>query len=146
MSFFPYKSPGELPIAGKSWCRHMVDQCSRLGVSDIHIADCYMYEDLTGRMGNGDYWCLKLHYLAIKPCSRPEEFLAQYGKDIPVDDDLLILWGQVLPDIADMAQLFSELREVGAEPEVLPDGIYLLRGGKLYECVCPLLRMRTLQE
>ena len=144
--FFPSKSPGELPIAGKSWCRHMVDQCSRLDVSDIYIAACYFREELASRMGSGDYWSLNLHYLPSIPCAGPEQLLKQHEGSIPTDDDLLIIWGQVLPDLTERAQIFSELREVKELPEVMPDGIWLLRNGKYYECVCPLLQMRTLEE
>lgn len=144
--FFPSKSPGELAIAGKSWCRHLVDQCSHLDISDIYIADCYYYDDLPRRMGDGDYWCLKLHYLPTVPCALPEQLIKQHQEEISTDDDLLIVWGQVMPDVTDMKELFSELREVKEMPGVLPDGIWLLRSGKLYECVCPLLRMRNLQE
>ena len=70
--YFPTKSPGELPIAGKSWCRHLVDQCSRLKINDIFIADCYFHDDLTVGMGAGDYWSLRLHYLPSIPCPQPE--------------------------------------------------------------------------
>ena len=148
--YFPTKSPGELPIAGKSWCRHLVDQCSRLKINDIFIADCYFHDDLTVGMGAGDYWSLRLHYLPSIPCPQPEQLFAQHqdkGKDaIRTDDDLLIFWGQVLPDLPDINQLLSNLREVTELPELLPNGIWLLRGGKYYECVCPLLHMRTLKE
>ena len=68
--FFPSKSPSELPIAGKSWCRHLVDQCSRLDISDIYIADCYYRDDLFSRMGNGRYWSLDLHFLPSIPCAQ----------------------------------------------------------------------------
>lgn len=143
---FPEKSPGELLLAGKSWCRHLVDQCSRLGVSDIYIADCCFYEDLSSRMGDGAYWSLNLHYLAASPCDRAEQLLKQYEGTIPADEDLLIFWGQVLPDVPDMGLIFSDLREVTEMPEKQPDGIWLLRGGRFYECLCPLFRMRTLRE
>ena len=143
--FFPTKSPGELPIAGKSWCRHMVDQCSRLDISDIYIAACYFQDELASRMGNGVYWSLKLHFLPTIPCANPDQLLKQQT-DIPTDEDLLIVWGQIMPDLTDCENLFSELREVKELPEVMPDGIWLLRNGKYYECVCRLLQMRSLQE
>ena len=76
--YFPTKSPGELPIAGKSWCRHLVDQCSRLKINDIFIADCYFHDDLTVGMGAGDYWSLRLHYLPSIPCPQPEQLFAQH--------------------------------------------------------------------
>ena len=144
--FFPASSPGELPIAGKSWCRHMVDQCSLLDISDIYIGACYFRDELASRMGNGVYWSLNLHFLPIIPCATPDQLLKQHSEEIPTDEDLLIFWGQVMPDLTDRQKIFSELREVKEMPEVMPDGIWLLRNGKYYECVCPLLQMRSLQE
>ena len=58
--FFPGKNPGELQIAGKSWCRHMVDQCSSLKITDVYIADCYYQDELLNRLGDGNYWSLQL--------------------------------------------------------------------------------------
>ena len=148
--FFPSKSPGELPIAGKSWCRHIVDQCSRLGVSDVYIADCYFHEEVKASMGSGDYWSLRLHFLPSIPCAQPQQLIEQHqdrGEDaLPADDDLLIFWGQVMPDIPDLNLLLADLREVEKLPDLLPDGIWLRRGGKYYECVCPYLQMRTLKD
>lgn len=134
-----------MTIAGKSWCRHMVDQCSRLNASDVYIVDCFYRVDLPRRMGNGDYWSLSLHYISGVPCGQPEDLLQHY-REIPRDDDLLFVWGQVMPDVPDMHQLLNNLREVKEMPEVLPEGIWLYRGGKYYECVCPLLRIHTLQD
>ena len=143
--FFPGRSPGELSIAGKSWCRHMVDQCSRLKITDIYIADCYYRDELLDRMGDGDYWSLQLHYLPTEPCPAAEQLLKQH-RDVLPEDDLLIVWGLVMPEPADIDQLLSELREVKTMPEAMPDGIWLIREGKLYECACPLLKMSSLQE
>ena len=146
LKYFPGRSPGELPLAGKTWCRHTVDQCSHLNVSDVYVMDCFFREDLARRMGDGQYWSLRLHFSLCIPCALPEQLLSQSEKEIPQDEDLLLFWGQVLPDIPDVKMLLSQLREVEKMPEVLPEGIYLLRKGKLYECVCPLLRMGSLQE
>ena len=73
--FFPGRSPGELSIAGKSWCRHMVDQCSRLKITDIYIADCNYRDELLERLGDGDYWSLQRHYLPTDPCTSAEQLL-----------------------------------------------------------------------
>ena len=145
--FFPEKNPGELPVAGKSWCRHMIDQCSRLNTTEIHIADCYFRDELFDRLGNGDYWSLKLHAAPSVPCANPDQLMQQHPQIRPENgEDLLLVWGQILPDLPDIRQLFRELREVEKMPDLLPEGIWLYRNGKFYECVAPLLRMRTLKE
>jgi len=144
--FFPGINPGELSIAGKSWCRHLVDQCSRLNVNEIYIADCYYRKDLAERLGNGDYWSLKLHYLPTVPCANSAQLLQQHQEIQTASEELLVVWGQVMPDIPDIHQLFRELRELKEIPELQKEGIYLYRDGKLYECMCPLHRMRSLQE
>ena len=40
---FPGKSPGEMTIAGKSWCRHTVELCCALKVDEIFIVDSFYY-------------------------------------------------------------------------------------------------------
>ena len=143
LKYFPRRSPGELPVAGKSWLRHVIDQCSRLDVRDVFIADCYRWKFLSEHLGSGAYWSLDLHAPETSPCSSPRELLARHP-DIPADD-LLIFWGLVMPDVSDMRQVFADLREVSDDSAPQTPGILLLRGGKLYECVCPLLRIDSLQ-
>ncbi len=145
-NFFPGKSPGELPVAGKTWCRHMVDQCSRLNVTDIYIADCYYRDELAKRIGDGGYWSLELHCLHAAPCANPSQLMQQHPEIQSASEEMLLVWGQVLPDIPNIDRLFDNLREVTDLPEVLPEGIWLYRNGKFYECVCPLHRMRNLKE
>lgn len=123
----------------------MVDQCSNLNMTDVYIADCYYRDELPARMGQGDYWSLNLYYLPAIPCARPSQLLDRHLV-IPETGDLLIFWGQVMPDISDIGELLSDLREVKEIPERLPDGIWLRRDGKLYECAVPLLKMRSLRE
>ena len=137
----PGKSPGELPLAGKSWCRHAVDLCSLLNVTEVYVADGFFYEDLRSRIGNGDYWNLKLHLQQCGEYANHVELLKSIPELENSDDDLLLFWGQVLPDIADAERLLEAPRPVVAIPDRLPDGIWLLRGGRLYECAVPLHRM-----
>ena len=146
LEFFPRKSPGELQIAGKSWVRHAVDLCSLLGAADVYIADFFFRKELPGRLGDGSFWSLRLHCLAAFPCARPDELLTPFREEIPVSDDLLIFWNPVLPDVPDARLVTEHLREVDPVPPVLPDGIYLLRKGKLYACECPLFRLDTLKH
>ena len=143
---FPGKSPAELPIVGKSWARHAVDLCSLLKASDILIADCFFYPELTGRLGDGSFWSTKIEYLPSTDSINLEQLLEQHEGKFPAGD-LLIFWGQVLPDLPDIGMLFDELRPVETAPDrTLPTGIYLLRAGKLFQCVCPLLRMDSVQH
>ncbi|MBQ7208813.1 MAG: hypothetical protein IJS01_13525 [Lentisphaeria bacterium] len=144
LKYFPRRSPGELPIAGKSWVRHAVDQCSCLeALSDIFIVDCYRRDELAARLGQGGYWSLRLHLPETRPCGSIRQLLEAHP-EIPADD-LMIVWGLVMPDVPDIRQIFSELREVESMPEPQPPGIWLLRGGKLYECLCPLMRIDSLR-
>ena len=146
---FPGKSPAEMPIVGKSWARHAVDLCSLLKVSDIYIADCFFYPELTKRLGDGSFWSTRLHHLPCTDALNPARLFEQYAdrpvdERIPDDEELLIFWGQVLPDLPDIDRLFDELEPVEIPPdEALPAGIYLKKDGKLHRCVCPLHRMDT---
>lgn len=139
---FPGKSPAEMPIVGKSWARHAIDMCSLLKVSDIFITDCFFYPELTQRLGDGSFWSSKLHHLPCTDALNPARLFEQHEGGIPDDEELLIFWGQVLPDLPSIDELFNELQPVDPGPdEALPSGIYLRKDGKLHRCVCPLHRM-----
>ena len=141
----PGKSPGELPILGQSWCRHVAGLCSQLKIDRIYIADVFYYPELTTRLGDGSYWDLRIDFRRSEPAASPQELLAQHRGAIP-EDDLLIFWGQVLPDLPEPELLLADPQPVGDLPaDGLPDGIYLLRGGRLLRCPCPLHRMDSPQ-
>ena len=141
---FPGKSPGELPILGESWCRHAAALCSQLKIDRIYIADVFFYPELTARLGDGSYWDLRIEYRRSEPAASPRELLQNHGGAIP-EDDLLIFWGQVLPDLPEPDRLFDDLQPVEDKTGDLPDGLYLLRGGRLQRCNAPLHRMDSAQ-
>ena len=143
--FLPEKAPLELPIAGKRWSRHAVDLCSQLGVSKVAIADCFLTDVEPNRLPDGSYWSLELTYLAVSPCQNLRQLLVQHP-EIPRNDGLLVFWGLVLPDIDDPKALLENLRPVEQEPAVLPNGVWLLRDGTLYECAVPLHRLDSLKH
>ena len=134
--FFPDKAVGELPIAGQSFCRHVVGLCSYLGASDIYITGAFR-EEQASRLGDGQLWSLSLHYLPTIPCANCRDLLELHRDDIPTTEDLLIVWGLVLPDVSEAADLLKNLEAVPEIPEILPDGIYLLKSGTLYRCAAP---------
>jgi hypothetical protein len=142
---FPGKSPCEMTIAGKSWCRHAIELCCALKVDEIFIVDCFFYDELRNRIGDGSYWSLKVEWLPGADVAFPSLLLERHRGVLP-DEDLLIFWGQVLPDLPDPEQLFENLRPVAEGGDALPNGIYLRNGDRLCECVCPLHRMDTLKS
>jgi len=142
----PGKSPAEMPIGGKSWARHAIDMCSLLEVTDVFIADCFFHPELKESLGDGAFWSTHIHYLPSTDVGCPRQLFEQHEGRLP-DDDLLIFWGQVLPDLPDIRQLFDDMRPVPPQPDdMLPDGIYLLRDGALRQCFCPLLRMDSVKS
>ena len=144
--YFPEKNPGELPIAGKSLYRHIVDQCSSLKISDIYLADSYCRDDLPDQIGRGDYWSLRIHYLPGEAGLTPQRIRERIMEDGP-EEDLLLFQGMVMPDAAAVEDILADPRETpDPMPEHLPDGIWLIRNGRLYECTVPLFRMRSLRE
>ena len=141
---FPGKSPGELPILGENWCRYVVALCSQLKIDRASIADTFFYPELAARLGNGSYWDLHIDYFRSEPAASPRDLL-ESRREVISGDDLLIFWGQVLPDLTEPQQLLREPQPVEAGTDDLPDGIYLLRGGRLLRCSCPLHRMDSPQ-
>lgn len=143
---FPGKSPALLPVVGKSWARHAVDICSLLKVSEIAVADCFLYPELARGLGDGSYWSTRISYLPSTDAANPRQLFEQHGEKLATDD-LLIFWGQILPDVPDVEELFRELSPVDETPdEALPAGLYLMRDGRLNRCVCPLFSMDSVRK
>ena len=142
---FPDLSPAELPVAGKPWALHAADLASCLGIKDMAIADAIFSPDLAERLGNGSYWSMKLEYFESADQSFSKILNAEREKLAP-DEDLLILFGGVLPDVPDPKSIFDVKREVSRPADELPAGLYLLRGGKMYECIVPLFRMTGVKD
>ena len=46
----------------------------------------------------------------------------------------------------DVREIVGHLEAAEPVPEVLPDGIYLLRDGRLFRCACPLFRLDSLKH
>ncbi|MBQ9338451.1 MAG: hypothetical protein IJS14_14265 [Lentisphaeria bacterium] len=138
-------SPAELPVAGKAWCFHAVDFCSRLQVSEVMIADSCFSAGLAMKLGNGTYWSLKLKYIASGDFVTPEKIFND-RKKFAESEDVLVIWGLVLPDVADVNAVVENLLPADELDGRRQEGIYLLRQGKLYECVCPMFRLDSLKN
>lgn len=145
---FPGRSPGELPLAGKSYVRHALDICSSLKIEAVRVADSFFYEGLRERLAEEKYWLEHIDIIPeVRDALRPEELAARH-KLVPPADGLLFFWGEVLPDVPEAENIFAELQAVEAADggEALEDGVYLLRDGQLHRCVVPLLRMDSLKS
>ena len=150
--FFPDLGPGEMPVAGKPLCRHLVDLCGTLKASEVFVIDRFLNPKLAESLGNGAYWSFRLHYLNSEPLGSLDQ-LMRIREKIPAqsekekekktprpasepeteekEEDALLFWGLFLPDIQKEEELFLRLEEITepdlAEPET---GVYLRRGGK----------------
>ena len=142
---FPDLSPAELPVAGQSWCFHAVDFCSHLQISEIMIADSFFSPKLAVELGNGSYWSLKLKYVLSGDFNTPEKIFEERRK-FAETEDVLIIWGLVLPDVQDANAVVENLLPADDFSDRRQDGIYLLRKGKLYECICPMFRLDSLKN
>ena len=160
--FFPDFGPGEMPVAGKPLCRHLVDLCGTLKVSEVFVADRFLNPKLAESLGNGAYWSFRLHYLNSEPLHSldqlmqvREKFPAEGEKEkkdvaaAPVagEEDALLFWGLFLPDIRNEEELFLRLEEITDRDRTEPEtGVYLYRGGKYFRCRVPLLKCDTLKN
>ena len=147
-SYFPDQPPGELPVAGKEWCVHLLDFLVNLGdVSHIYIADCHPGERLASLAKRNGYWSTSFTYLEATRSSSPWRLL-QKNPRIPCDpaEGMLLFWGLSLPDLAAPAELLQNLRPVDPQTKTLPPGVYLWQNGKFFACDCPMHHARTIQE
>lgn len=162
--FFPDIFPGEMPVAGKALCRHLVDLCGTLKVSEVFVVDQLLNPQLSMDLGDGSYWSFRLHYINSSPRTTLEqlrktqenlpaesekkkgEVPAEPVKQEPEDEDALIFWGLFLPDIQNGEELFRDLEETVPDREEPETGVYLYRGGKYYRCRVPLLKCDSLKS
>jgi len=74
--------------------------------------------------------------------------LTEERQKLTDNDDLLIIYGMVLPEIPQATDIFTEMRQVPNDGEgvELKNGLYLFRDGHLYECVCPLYRLTSMHD
>lgn len=146
--FFPDMGPGEMPLAGKTLCHHLVDLCGALKVSEVFVIDRFLNPKLADALGNGAYWSLRLHYINTERRSTLRELLRTRGEISPEasEEETIITWGLILPDIRSCGELFSDLEETDGDRNDPEDGVYLYRGGKYYRCRVPLMRCCTLKN
>ena len=161
--FFPDFSIGEMPVAGKSLCRHLVDLCGTLKVSEVFVVDRFLNPKLAEDLGNGDYWSFRLHYLNSSPRSSLEHLLeigeefsekdemkkgdrTAEQKEQPEDGGSLLFWGSFLPDIQTTEELFRRLEEIAPDRREPETGVYLYRDGKYFRCDVPLLKCDSLKS
>ena len=142
---FPDMSMGELPLAGKGVCRHLVDLCGKLGATDVLLADRFFSPELAQQLGDGSYWSLRLQYINCARHTSLRQLYELRKKFAEPGEEFLFSWGLMLPDIHDKQEIFRELRETDPDREPA-DGVCLFRNGKFYECVCPLFRIDSLQS
>ena len=147
---FPNLGPGEMPVAGKSLCRHLVDLCGTLQVSEVFVVDCFLNPQLAYDLGNGSYWSLRLHYLNMERRHTLKQLLEVCGnlseEGNGEEEDVLMIWGLFLPYIRSGEELFRDLREVEPERNEPESGVYLYRRGKYYRCGVPMLNCDSLKS
>jgi len=158
---FPDLGPGEMPVAGKPLCRHLVDLCGILKVSEVFVVDRLLNPKLSKDLGDGSYWSFRLRYLNSKPLTSLDQLLQVRGdfsaeieegkeketaKPAAEEEDALLFWGLFLPDIQTGEELFQNLEETDPGREEPETGIYLYRGGKCFRCDVPLLKCDSLKN
>lgn len=144
--FFPDLGPGELPVAGKPLCRHLVDLCGTLKVSEVFLLDRFLNPRLADDLGSGAYWSLQLHYLNSERISSLRQLLQIRKKFTEKDEDALLIWGLFLPDIRNTEELFRPLDETDPDREDPEPGVYLYKAGKYYRSGVPILKCDTLKR
>ena len=135
-------------MAGKPWALHVVDLCKALNATQLTFFDSAFSPELTAQLGDGSYWSMKLEHTRSDGRSAAEMLAAEREK-LPEAEELLILRGRILPDVPKPSVIFTLLHPVRQGWEAggdLPDGIYLLRDGRLCECFCPLFKLTGMKD
>ena len=115
--FFPDIGPGEMPLAGKPLCRHLMDLCGILKVSEVFLVDRFLNPELSENLGDGSYWSLRLHYLNTERCATLRELSGVRKKFHRKEEETLIVWGLVFPNIQTAEELFKNLCETDPDRE-----------------------------
>lgn len=144
--FFPGVWPGEMPLAGKSLCRHLVDLCGTLKVTEVFLLDRFLNPKLADELGNGNYWSLQLHYQNTERIASLRQLLQMRESFSGEEEDALLIWGLFLPDIQVVEELFLPLEEVDPDREDPESGVYLYLEGKFYRSVVSLLKCDSLKS
>jgi len=142
--FFPDYSLCSLPLAGKEFAEYLIDAVSTLDVTDVMLLDYNFDSGLRRKVGRGERWSLSLQYVGSGIRRDPFQLVDEH-RGFAGEEDLLIIMGPVLPEFGEGEALTVLPEEV--QPGVkYRDGVYLYRGGKLFECGTARRSMRTLHE
>ena len=138
----------ELPLAGKSICRHLLGFCTILkviGVTDILISDCDYTEAMARGLGDGNYWSLSLDYQRGRRFDALGQLLEFYRGRFKADD-VLIVFGEVLPIINHRSEFLNNLEPIADPMLAQEEGLYLYVNGCLFRWDCPMYRIDTLKS
>ncbi len=145
---FPNWHPLELPLAGKSIWAHLLGFCTLLkaiGVSDILVSDCEDRDEMMRRLGDGNYWSLNFEYQRGGRFSSLGQLLEFYKESFKADD-VMIVFGDVLPVVNDRSELLDKLTPIEDPMLAQDDGIYLYVNECLFKWECPLYKIDTLKN
>ena len=141
--FLPHWSLCSIPLAGKHFCEYGLDFLFGLNVESVIVED-WANDSRTLRMTicNGRYIPMNVQYVCTSGYGSMSTLLRRNASFI-ADGDLLVFWGMVLPKRLNQSDILEKLTPVDAESR-LEDGIYLLRGGKLFRCETDLRRINDI--
>ena len=131
--FLPNWSLCSLPLAGKHFCEFGLDFLFGLGVESVMVEDwAYNSKTIRSTICNGRYIPMDVQYVTTSGYGSMAALFKRNASFVR-DEDVLVFWGMVIPFALHQDGLLENLTPVNAEGR-LEDGIYLLRGGKLFNC------------
>ncbi len=135
-----------LPLAGKPFCEHWLDFLLGQETKSVVVEDCLNYsQHLKMTICEGKFIPMEVQYVGTNMDSRISTLIMRNTRFIE-EDDILIIWGMVLPMNFGENDIFGNIKPVDVNAEQLPDGIYLLKAGQLYVCDLPLRRIDGIES
>lgn len=145
--FFPERSLCSLPITGKPYAEHAADFAAMLGADGLLILDYTPDSAYRKRLGRtGSNYPLDISYSAsslsadvLRLKSRNSAFFGT--------DDVLVVFGAVLPLVKSAADVLKHMEEISAPvPEdFTQDGIYLFKDGRAFRFGGKMLKMDSIR-
>lgn len=141
--YFPDRSLGMLPVAGRSAAEYFIDLALRCEAEKLLLLGPTYNEHLAEHLQEYQHGELQLEYRKGGGHETVPHLWEMYKTECP--DDCLILHGMLMPKVNSLAELEQSL-VICSPDEAKEEGIYLYRDQKLYKSTVSFYKIDSLQS